>query len=154
MNNELKTLSERKIEFSKEIIDYFTRKHVDFKMETRNEDDSTTFQFDFKVDGIPFFSIWYDDVDSDWCFNSIYELLRPIILENFDELINMFESDKGIFTDIIAPDDGLESGEIDEIHLYRKLDDDEFSLSMLDEIYDYFQNKTQFAIELGKLSEK
>ncbi len=154
MNNELKTLSERKIEFSKEIIDYFTRKHVDFKMETRYEDDSTTFQFDFKVDGIPFFSIWYDDVDSDWCFNSIYELLRPIILENFDELINMFESDKGIFTDIIAPDDGLESGEIDEIHLYRKLDDDEFSLSMLDEIYDYFQNKTQFAIELGKLSEK
>ncbi len=154
MNNELKTLSERKIEFSKEIIDYFTRKHVDFKMETRNEDDSTTFQFDFNVDGIPFFSIWYDDVDSDWCFNSIYELLRPIILENFDELINMFESDKGIFTDIIAPDDGLESGEIDEIHLYRKLDDDEFSLSMLDEIYDYFQNKTQFAIELGKLSEK
>ncbi len=154
MNNELKTLSERKIEFSKEIIDYFTRKHVDFKMETRYEDDSTTFQFDFKVDGIPFFSIWYDDVDSDWCFNSIYELLRPIILENFDELINMFESDKGIFTDIIAPDDGLESGEIDEIHLYRKLDDDEFSLSMLDEIYDYLQNKTQFAIELGKLSEK
>ncbi len=162
MNNktELVPLNERKMEITKQITDYFIRKHVCFGMKTYERtyeddgDDNPQIQFNFNVEGIPDLAIFYDVGESKWYMNSIYELLRPIIEENFNEIKKMFENDKGIFKDIMATDNDLECGEISEIHLYSQFDDDEFNEAKLDEIYDYMQNKTKFANYLAKLSKK
>ena len=43
-------------------------------------------QFDFQVDGINDFSIFYYINDSGWFMSSIYELISPINSKEFNEL--------------------------------------------------------------------
>ena len=149
------------------ITEYFIKKNIIFRMASTKYDlekdgnNDHLIQFDFQVDGINDFSIFYYINDSGWFMSSIYELISPINSKEFNELKNKFQNNKGIFDTIFALNKNLENIEINEnnkqkniyaINLFIELDDKDFNINHLDKIYDYLINKTNFSKKLSSLS--
>ncbi|CDC41697.1 unknown [Firmicutes bacterium CAG:449] len=140
-----------KIKMTQSIINFFIKKRVEFKLETNIEDEGTNIQFNFLVDGIPDFAIFYNTMDDGWCIASIYEFRNAVTFDDYKHLKSEFESDRGIFQSFIACDEDLETGTFFEFHLYSKFDDEEFNEDKLDEIFTYMLNKTKFSKKLNLL---
>ena len=149
------------------ITEYFIKKNIIFRMASTKYDlekdgnNDHLIQFDFQVEGINYFSIFYYINDSGWFMSSIYELISPINSKEFNELKEDFQNDKGIFDTIFALNKNLEDIEINEniqqkiiyaINLFIELDDKDFNINHLYKIYDYLINKTTFSKKLSSIS--
>ena len=147
---------EFKINMTNEILKYYIKKDLKAKINIsprtieEDGDNAPQIQIDLDFDGKCNFAIFYDLKEAYWYYSSMYLLENPITKDEADVFEKAFRLDEGIFKDIIYVDDS--NGKVNEIHLFKLLENKDFSIALLEEIYNFFNNKNEFIKILTTIS--
>ena len=137
-----------------DIENYFINKEIHFEMHHIYYDDGDhLIKFLFELDDKPNFMIFYY-FDENWiAISNRYKFSSLLSINEFKIIKDEFQNDKGIFNRIIALDNDLNEIKLDidsdekliyGLELYVEFDINDIDINLLNKIYDYLINKTNF----------
>ena len=150
------------IEKTLDITNYFINIEIHFEMHHIYYDDGDhLIKFLFELDDKPNSMIFYY-LDDNWlAISNRYKFSSLLSINEFKKIKEEFQNDKGIFNRIIALDDELNEIKLDidsdekliyGLELYVEFDIKDINNNLLNKIYDYLINKTNFSKKLSSIS--